>query len=379
MNLKSIWLVLVVLLLAQNVEAQFLKKLAKHAEDKVEHEANRRAERKVDEKIDEGFDKAEEKLEKKQTPSPKAQKENHKHQNGHLANKVGAENVPKVTMPIPFHELEAGTYSSDPYPVVSSHSQKLRRYDIKSGIVRYKKIISGKVLTSTTEGAGAMALYFKDWGDVEMNEEVTNQKTITKVFGKKNEELIHTHSMNRLVNGEVYAVDFDQKSIFVRRDPAMDLMRESDSDVGDAGEQMLESMGGKKVGTDRFLGYTCDLWEIPGGHQWIYKGVVLKLDMTVLGIHTVQLATSAEFDVPVSDKFFRLPNFPLQKVDDYLDNGAYENEGQGDEATLEQMSKMTFPEFKTMAKQDPEMKDMSEEELRQNYNLMKKMANAMKN
>jgi outer membrane protein OmpA-like peptidoglycan-associated protein len=44
---------------AQHAEAQFLNKLVKHAEEKIETEAQKRAERRVDNKIDEGFDQVE--------------------------------------------------------------------------------------------------------------------------------------------------------------------------------------------------------------------------------------------------------------------------------------------------------------------------------
>lgn len=360
-------------LLAQNVEAQFLQKLKKHAEEKIEQEANRRAERKVDEKVDEGFDKAEDELEKDRKKKAKNRKEarQKKHTEKH-----NQESRPNVAINFPTGELKAGTFGSNPYPVASSIG-RLKRYDIRSGIVQYEKTVTGKVLTSRVEGAGAMSLYFKDWGAVELNEEVSSQTTTSKFLGKEKVKTDDVHSMARLNNGEVYAVDFERKQIMVRRDPAMDLMRDSDTDAGAAGERMLESIGGKKVRKESFLGYHCDVWEIPGGEQWMYKGVMLKLDMTVMGIRTLQVATSAKFNISVPEKYFSLPNYPLQKMDDYRDNAEYEKDRKENQQKMKEMSEMTYPEFKRRAKQDPEMKDMSDKELRDSYNLMKKMAKAM--
>ncbi|MDZ7775937.1 MAG: hypothetical protein U5L09_10275 [Bacteroidales bacterium] len=50
-----------------------------------------------------------------------------------------------------------------------------------------------------------------------------------------------------------------------------------DADAGEAGKSMLESMGGKKVGNEKFMGYNCEVWELSGGNNvWIYKGAMLR-------------------------------------------------------------------------------------------------------
>jgi outer membrane protein OmpA-like peptidoglycan-associated protein len=54
-------------LMPQNTEAQFLKKLSKHAQEKFNKEAQERSEKKIDENIDKGFDKAEDTLDGKKT------------------------------------------------------------------------------------------------------------------------------------------------------------------------------------------------------------------------------------------------------------------------------------------------------------------------
>ncbi len=63
--LKILVVVAVFLLTPQQVEAQFLKKLAKKAEDKIEREAERRAQRRVDKKIDEKYDEIEDEIDGK--------------------------------------------------------------------------------------------------------------------------------------------------------------------------------------------------------------------------------------------------------------------------------------------------------------------------
>jgi hypothetical protein len=86
------------------------------------------------------------------------------------------------------------------------------------------------------------------------------------------------------------------------------------------GEKMMKQMGGKKTGTDKVLGYTCDVWELMGTKQCIYKGITLSLESNIMGIKTREVATKAAFDIPLSKEDFKLPDFPVydmygQKLD----------------------------------------------------------------
>ncbi len=197
-------------------------------------------------------------------------------------------------------------------------TKKLKRYDVKSGIVHYKSTIHGKVLGSTVSGTGIEDLYFKDWGAIELTEEKSTKTTHTNVFGKKSTDVSNVHTMSKLDNGESYGVDFDNKMIFLRRDLAMDMTRafHKNADAGTVGKSMLEGMGGKKIATEKVLGYTCDVWDVSGAKQWIYKGVVLKLEVTVMGITTIKEATSAKFNTTVADSIlnFLILKYKKKKV-----------------------------------------------------------------
>ncbi|AMC11208.1 hypothetical protein Lupro_08045 [Lutibacter profundi] len=257
----------------------------------------------------------------------------------------------------------------------SGNSQnKLKRYDVKSGIVKYTSTISGKVLGGEVKGSGTESLYFKNWGAVELKEEQATQTTTMKFFGRSKTEKNSTHVINKLNNGESYVVDFDKKIITVGRDVMMDMMKQSNTDAGDAGKSMLESIGGKKIGNESFLGYNCEVWDIKGAKQWMYKGVPLKIDITVLGIRTLKEATSAKFNVSVADSNFKLPNFPIQKQEGFMNNQVFEGEMDGMNDNMDQISKLSFEEWKKLAtKDDSEMQEMSDEELHQTYNMIQKM------
>jgi len=257
----------------------------------------------------------------------------------------------------------------------SGNSQnKLKRYDAKSAIIEYSTTTSGKTFGSTVKGAGTESLYFKDWGAVELIEEKSTQTTVTKIFGRGKTTTTNVHTVNKLDNGESYHADFDKKIIYLTRDLAMDMMRQSNTDVGDAGKSMLESIGGEKIGEEDFMGYNCEVWSIPEGKQWMYKGIVLKLEMKMLGITTIKEATNAKFNVSVPDANFKLPDFPIQKMEGYMDNDEYDDELDEMDANMDKIQNLSFKDWKKMATEnDEEMREMSDKELRQTYDMIQKM------
>jgi hypothetical protein len=254
--------------------------------------------------------------------------------------------------------------------------KQLKRYGVSSGIITYESKISGKVMGSVISGSGTEKMYFKDWGAIELIDETSTQTTTMKMFGKKNEDVTSTHNMTKLDNGESAVVDFKTKEIYLNRDLAMDLtkMFHTDADAGDVGKTMAEGMGGKIVGKEIFLGYPCEIMELMGSKQWIYKGVTLKLEMTTMGITTIKKATSAKFDINVADKYFKLPDFPVIKQESYMSNQEFDEDYDDMSDEIEALKKMSFDEWKEIAKkEDEEFRNMSDKELRETYDMMQTM------
>lgn len=256
---------------------------------------------------------------------------------------------------------------------------RLKRYEVKSGIIEYVTTTTGKVMGSSVSGSGTEKLFFKDWGSQELKETESSQTTTMRFFGKEKTDTKNTHSLNKLDNGESYSVDFDKKKIYAGRDMTMDMTKEfqPDANAGAVGESMLESMGGEKIGKETFLGYTCDVWNLLGGKQWIFKGVMLKMEIFVLGIKTVTEATSIKFDVSVSDTNFKLPNFPIQKDEGFSNNEEYNDDMKDMDVNMEKISKMSFEEWKKLAAEgDEDIQNMSEAELHETYNTIQNMIKA---
>lgn len=258
---------------------------------------------------------------------------------------------------------------------------KLKRYDVNSGIIEYATTTSGKVMGSTIDGSGTETLYFKDWGAIELKETVLSQTTTMKLLGNASTETEETHTMVKLDNGESWSVDFNKKQIYASRDMAIEMIKanQPNADAGEVGESILVSMGGKKTGTEKFLGYTCDVWEIMGGKQWIHKGLMLKMEITVMGITTKTEATSVKLDVSVPDANFSLPDFPIQETENFMSSDDSPYDAEEMEEGMELMKNLSFEEYKQMVREgDAEMKDASDEELRQSYDMMQKMLKSAK-
>ena len=258
---------------------------------------------------------------------------------------------------------------------------KLKRYELKSGIVEYVTTISGKVLGSTVSGGGTEKLFFKDWGALELKESVSSQTSVMKIFGREKTETTDTHTINKLDNGDSYSVDFKNKKIYQAEDMAMEMVKNThpDGDAGDVGRDMLVAMGGKMIGNENFKSYKCEVWEILGGKQWIYKGLMLKMEITVMGITTKTEATSIKFDVSVADSHFKLPDFPIEKTETFINNDDSEIDSKEMKEGMKAMENLTYPQWKKMVIEgDPEMKNTSDEELRQSYDMMQKMLKLQK-
>jgi hypothetical protein len=258
----------------------------------------------------------------------------------------------------------------------------LKRYELRSGIVQYTVKISGKIMGGKVSGSGTQGLYFKNWGALELREEESTQTTEINVFGNKKKEVVHTHTMDKLDDGISYSVDFDRKIIYKSLDTGMEIVKGfAAGDAHKTGKEMLQAMGGEKTGVESVLGYDCEVWDLPGqGKMWVYKGVPLKILISILGVtHSIQ-ATEAKFDISVPDKYFYLPDFPVKEAPapEVANFSPDNNGGPGSRQALNQYKDMTYNQYKEMIlKEDPDAANMSEEEMKQGYKLFKLMIKQM--
>ncbi len=203
-----------------------------------------------------------------------------------------------------------------------------KRYDVKSGSIAYHTSTSGSIMGIGTQSEGTKTLYFTGYGNIEVQEATTTSSTM----GRQES----THTLTKFHNGMVYSVDFDRKTI-IKQDMSSMM---GDKTMQAMGMDMLEKMGGKKIGRGKVLGYNCEIWEAMGSKMWFYKGVPLKVESNIMGIKTTEIATKASFNKSIPKSKLTLPNYPVKTMDDMMQEQVDKHNNQGDKPNPQQMQQV---------------------------------------
>ena len=208
----------------------------------------------------------------------------------------------------------------------STLNAETKRYEVKSGIIEYTVSGGGNMMGIQTKIKGKSKALFKEWGNVELHEDITK----SVIMGREE----HTRQTTKIDNGKVYVVDYEQK-IIVQYDPAM-LLQSEHKDFAKSSKEMMLAMGGTKTSDETIQGYVCEVWETQQMKLWLYKGILLKSEANIMGITHTVVATNIQLDVSVSDEDLKLPDFPIQTMEESMKN----NNRNMPQMTPEQMQQM---------------------------------------
>jgi hypothetical protein len=250
-----------------------------------------------------------------------------------------------------------------------AQQEKLKRYKIEAAEVKYK--------TKSPMGEGEKTLKFDNYG----NREVTHE--IIKRDGEivKNNLVILNH-------GTAYNIDLLKKTGEDMSEQIKTTMKMIDSDDEDfitTGKKMLQDMGGKKIGSETFLGKNCEVWEIDMMGKTkllIWNGLTLKMEAKIMGVTTSEKAQSINTKISFNDSDFEVPKgikitTASSKFDELNNNDENEEMTPSDKQRFENMMNMSYPEFKNMMKQ--QSPGLTDKEIKQAYDMMKKMGELYKN
>ena len=206
-----------------------------------------------------------------------------------------------------------------------------KRYEIESGVIKYTISGGGSIMGVTTTMSGEATSVFRNWGAQELYEE----KSSTITMGQTEQ----AHEMNKLDEGKAYVVDFANKVILEYSSEA--LTSSPNGDLMQQGKDALVKMGGKKIGEEKFMGYDCEIWELKPARLWLYKGIMLKSEASVMGIKYKTAATRIDLDISVSDEQLKLPDFPIKEAStNMMYDGVVEEEDDVGELSPEQMQQL---------------------------------------
>ncbi len=188
-------------------------------------------------------------------------------------------------------------------------ANQMKLYDVKSGKIEYEIKGSGEIMGQKMQTVGKKRVIFDEYGAKNLTEE--NKIDKQTIMGQK--KVTKTHTMTYMKESMAYHVDFKAKRIMRMGNMAagMAMLMGGGKDMKQTGEEMMKKMGGKKTGTDKVLGYTCDVWEMMGTKQCMYKGIPLRVETDMMGIKNTETATKAEFDLSLSSDDFKMPDFPI--------------------------------------------------------------------
>ena len=167
--------------------------------------------------------------------------------------------------------------------------QAQEKFQFKSAVVKYK--ISGDYQN------GEMEMYIDDYGE--------KRCIITKIDMTMGEIKTSSHNMMIFTENAVYNINLAEKT-----GTKTTLTPEQKERLLQMAKQMsldkIESMG-KKVGTETILGKPCDVYEISGMKIWLWKGLNLKSETSMMGKYTSE-AVSVGVNTRISASQFKPPS-----------------------------------------------------------------------
>lgn len=187
----------------------------------------------------------------------------------------------------------------------NSDSEFQKVFGIKSGVIEY--VISGSQ-------EGTKTLYFDNWGmkQAEYMRSILTVKGFTKPINKLS-----------VIDGEFqYNINMDQNSGTRTRNQILRTMEQlsGQKSFNEFGEQMLLSMGANKIGSEDFLGKTCDVYEMrsTGTKLWVWEWITLKSETNSRGLE-INISATRINEGSVPKEKFKIPEkVILNEVD--LDN-----------------------------------------------------------
>ena len=178
---------------------------------------------------------------------------------------------------------------------------KVNLYDIEQGMVHYE-ILGGAHLTKETNLniQGSSILRFKKWGNVKLEEDKGIVSTSGAIHSVQKIQRLEKHTEDTIIT-----VDFENEQLLERKK----------SKIVSSYEK--ETKGLLQKGEEVVVGHTCELWVGPSIKKCIYKGIILKQEITVLGISYEKVAKEAIFDINISDEKCLIPNYPVHEFSLY--------------------------------------------------------------
>lgn len=173
-------------------------------------------------------------------------------------------------------------------PILAGQENTLKPYGLKSGIIEYS--YSG-------DKVGKGTLYFDDYGmKSAMYTDAVEDGEKRKGWVVTNGDYQYLWDPGRSDEG------------FKLKNPIITWIAESSKgDVESFSESMYSKMGFTKAPDETFLGKSCKVMKGDMGKVLTWNGILMLLDMKIIGIGSHQEVTKIQTNIPVDGKYFVVP------------------------------------------------------------------------
>lgn len=184
--------------------------------------------------------------------------------------------------------------------LVTGYSQSnSHRFAIKSGYIKYE-------LTGST--VGTKEFWWDEYGDKTC--ELEQSTSTTKVMGMTDVQQKHELS---IINRETaYSVDYLKNKAYKTatnyesgKAIANSMTEEQQKKMAD---DLIKGFGGERLGNEKVLNYSCEVISLMGSKTWIYMGLGLKTEISVMGINNSEIAIVFQPNASVPPSKFEQPS-----------------------------------------------------------------------
>lgn len=194
---------------------------------------------------------------------------------------------------------------------LKAQDNEAKIYLIKSGYIEYE--LTGSI-------TGTRTIWWDNYGEWSYEEE----KTVTKmkVFGMTSEEKKHTITVSK--DGLFWTANMLDRTGIKGKEMAEDIQEDisemDEEELEKTGRELFESMGGKELPPETFLGRKCNVLEIMGAKSYIYMNIPLKSTIDLMGIKANATAIKLEENISVpASKFTPVDGIDYQEMPEEYD------------------------------------------------------------
>lgn len=179
-------------------------------------------------------------------------------------------------------------------------AQQAKKYAVKSGYLKLE--LSGSTV-------GTREIWWDNYGLKTSEREKST--TTTKMLGIKSVE--EKDKLHIIVNDQFWTVDYIQNTGMKGIVPIMSDLIDNQNNMTEKEQeeyanQLLEEMGGKRLGTETLGGYICDVVSLMGMKVWVYKGIGLKTEGKIMRIETKEMFSDFKPGISVPPSKFSPPD-----------------------------------------------------------------------